>query len=155
MLYFYNMENVISIHELELFLRLFLAALVGWLIGFERESLGKAAGTRTFALVCFGSALFAIVSSEGFTEFIGKGADPTRVAALVVSGIGFLGAGLVIFHHDRVWGLTTAAGLWAVAALGLVFGRGMYTVGIFSGVFILLLLHISRWIHPEEIVHKK
>ncbi|MBI2552167.1 MgtC/SapB family protein [Candidatus Uhrbacteria bacterium] len=145
------MDQVITIHELELFLRLFLAAVVGWLIGYEREVLGKAAGTRTFGLVALGSALFAIVSSEGFTEYIGESAaDPTRVTSLIVSGIGFLGAGLIIFRGDKVEGLTTAAGLWAVAAVGMAFGRGLYTLGIFSAILILLLLYTSRWIHPEH-----
>jgi len=137
----------LSTYELELFLRLILAAVAGWLIGYEREVLGKAAGTRTFALVSFGSALFAVVSSEGFS---GALADPTRVASLIVSGIGFLGAGLIIFRGDRVEGLTTAAALWAIAALGMAFGRGLYTLGIFSTLLVLGLLYTSRWIHPER-----
>lgn len=145
------MEQFISIHELELFLRLLLAGVFGWLIGYEREVLGKAAGTRTFALVAIGAALFAVVSSEGFTSYIGaSAADPTRVASLIVSGIGFLGAGLIIFRGDRVEGLTTAAGLWATAALGIAFGRGLYTLAIFSAVLILVLLYTSRFIHPEK-----
>lgn len=145
------MPNFISIHDLELFLRLLLAVISGWLIGYEREVLGKAAGTRTFALVSFGAALFTVVSSEGFLEFIGNSAaDPTRVSSLIVSGIGFLGAGLIIFRGDRVEGLTTAAGLWATAALGLAFGRGLYTLAIFSAILILVLLYTSRFIHPEK-----
>jgi len=145
------MEQLISTHELELFLRLFLAAVVGWVIGFEREVLGKAAGTRTFALVAFGAALFSIVSSEGFVEFIGSSAaDPTRVTSLIVSGIGFLGAGLIIFRGDKVEGLTTAAGLWATAALGIAFGRGLYVLAVFSALLLLGLLYTSRIIHPEH-----
>lgn len=145
------MMDLVTNHELGLFLRLVLAALFGWLIGYEREALGKAAGTRTFALVSFGAALFAILSSEGFEEFIGSsGADPTRVTSLIVSGIGFLGAGLIIFRGDRVEGLTTAAGLWATAAVGATLGRGLYVLGIFSALLILSLLYTSRWIHPEK-----
>ncbi len=128
-------------------MRLILAAVFGWLIGYEREVLGKAAGTRTFALVSIGSALFAIISSEGFT---GEAADPTRVASLIVSGIGFLGAGLIIFRGDRIEGLTTAAGLWTTAALGTAFGRSLYTLGIFSSLLVLALLYTSRWFHPEK-----
>lgn len=141
------MTDLITSHELELFLRLVLAAVFGWLIGYEREVLGKAAGTRTFALVSIGSALFAVVSSEGFS---GTVADPTRVASLIVSGIGFLGAGIIIFREERVQGLTTAAALWATAAVGMAFGRGLYTLSIFSAFLILALLYTSRWIHPEK-----
>lgn len=143
--------DLVSSYEIELFIRLFLAALVGWLIGFEREALGKAAGTRTFALVSFGAALFSIVSTEGFTEYIGvSAADPTRVTSLIVSGIGFLGAGLIMVRGERVEGLTTAAGLWATAALGVTLGRGLYTLAIFSAILLLVLLYTSRWIHPEK-----
>ncbi len=141
------MEQLFSSHDLELFLRLVLAGVFGWLIGYEREVLGKAAGTRTFALVSIGAALFAIISSEGFS---GEAADPTRVASLIVSGIGFLGAGLIIFRGDRVEGLTTAAGLWTTAALGMAFGRALYTLGIFSSLLVLALLYTSRWFHPEK-----
>jgi len=143
--------HLISPYEFELFIRLFLAALIGWVIGFEREALGKAAGTRTFALVSFGAALFSIVSTEGFTEYIGvTAADPTRITSLIVSGIGFLGAGLIIFRGERVEGLTTAAGLWATAALGVTLGRGLYTLAIFAAIVLLTLLFTSRWIHPEK-----
>lgn len=145
------MDQIISSHDLELFLRLFLAVVFGWIIGFEREVLGKAAGTRTFGLVAFGAALFAIVSSEGFLDYIGQSAaDPTRVTSLIVSGIGFLGAGLIIFRGEKVEGLTTAAGLWATAAVGIAFGRGLYTLAIFSALLILGLLYTSRIIHPEH-----
>lgn len=145
------MSHLFSPYELELFIRLVFAILIGWLIGFEREALGKAAGTRTFALVCFGAALFSIVSTEGFTEFFGTtAADPTRVTSLIVSGIGFLGAGLILHRGERVEGLTTAAGLWATAALGVTLGRGLYTLGIFSAILVFILLMTSRWIHPEK-----
>ena len=137
-------------------MRLVLSAIVGWFIGLEREALGKAAGTRTFALVCFGSALFSIVSSEGFTEFIGaSAADPTRVTSLIVSGIGFLGAGLIIFRQERVEGLTTAAALWATAALGVTLGRGLYTLGVAAALILFALLMTSRWVHPEKWSGKK
>ena len=145
------MQEFISAHHLELFLRLVLAVIFGWLIGYEREVLGKAAGTRTFGLVALGSALFSIVSSEGFSEYIGQSAaDPTRITSLIVSGIGFLGGGLIIFRGDRVEGLTTAAGLWATAAVGITFGRGLYTLAMFSALLILTLLFTSRWFHPEK-----
>lgn len=141
------MPSFISPQDLDLFLRLFLAALFGWFIGLERETLGKTAGTRTFALVSLGAALFSVVSSEGFS---GDAADPTRVASLIVSGIGFLGAGLIIFRGERIEGLTTASALWVTAALGMAFGRGLYVLAIFSTILVLLVLFLMRFVHPER-----
>lgn len=133
-------------HELDLFLRLFLGALLGWLIGLERETLGKTAGTRTFALVSLGSALFSIVSSEGF---LGEtGVISTSVASSIVIGIGFLGAGLIILREGRVENLTTASALWVTAAIGLSLGRGLFSLAIFTFLLTLFLLFSFRWIHP-------
>jgi putative Mg2+ transporter-C (MgtC) family protein len=111
--------------------RLALAAALGGAIGFERELRDREAGFRTHMLVCIGSALFTIVSAYGFREFLTSGdqvvrADPTRIAAQIVTGIGFLGAGAIIREGISVRGLTTAASLWIVAAIGMAVGAGWY-----------------------------
>jgi putative Mg2+ transporter-C (MgtC) family protein len=126
----------------ELILRLLLAALLGSAIGIERERLVWAAGLRTHMLVCVGSCLIMIVSAYGFTEVIGPRVilDPSRIAAQVVSGVGFLGAGSIILRNEVVKGLTTAASLWAVAGLGLAVGGGLYLAAGAATVIILIIL---------------
>lgn len=122
-------------------LRLVVAGLLGTVVGIEREWRVKEAGFRTHFLVSLGSALFMIVSQWGFEEFLaahdGLRLDPSRVAAQVVSGIGFIGAGAIIFHRQIVRGLTTAASLWAIAGVGMATGAGMYAV---AGAATLLTL---------------
>ena len=110
-------------------LRLFVAATLGSLIGFERERLLWAAGIRTHMLVCVGACLFMIVSDLGFAPALGPNVvlDPSRVAAQVVSGIGFLGAGAILARGEIVKGLTTAASIWTVAAIGLAVGGGLFS----------------------------
>jgi putative Mg2+ transporter-C (MgtC) family protein len=122
--------------------RLLLAALLGSVIGFERGRLLWSAGLRTHMLVCVGSCLIMIVSAYGFTSVLGPHVvlDPSRVAAQVVSGIGFLGAGSIILRNEVVKGLTTAASLWAVAAIGLAVGGGLYFASIAATVIILGIL---------------
>ena len=110
-------------------LRLFVAGALGAVIGLDREYRAKEAGYRTHFLVSLGSALIMIVSQYGFMEIIkieGIDLDPSRVAAQVVSGIGFIGAGTIIFQKQIVRGLTTAAGIWATSGIGLAVGAGMY-----------------------------
>ena len=107
-------------------LRIFVAGLLGGAIGFEREFRAKEAGVRTHFIVALGSALFMIISQYAFTGQF----DHARVAAQVVSGIGFIGAGVIIFQKNVVRGVTTAAGLWVAAAIGLACGAGMYAVAI-------------------------
>lgn len=122
--------------ELEMVLRLMLAAALGAIVGWERLHAGKLAGVRTHVLVSVGSALFTVTSIYGFGE-----ADAARVAAGVVAGIGFLGAGAIIrTAGGSLAGLTTAAGIWAVAAIGLAAGAGMYIVAIFATLLALLVL---------------
>ncbi|HLS31346.1 MAG TPA: MgtC/SapB family protein [Flavobacteriaceae bacterium] len=127
-------------------MRLALASVFGAIIGLERERKNWSAGMRTHMMVCLGSALTIIVSSYGFNDVIGDHItlDPSRVAAQVVSGIGFLGAGIIIFQKPGlVRGLTTASGLWTVAGIGLATGAGMYLAAAFTTViafFILLIL---------------
>ena len=127
----------------QIILRLILAAILGSIVGLERERLDWAAGLRTHMLVCLGATLFMIVSTYGFMEVYGHPSidlDPSRVAAQVVSGIGFLGAGTIILRKDVILGLTTAASLWAVAAVGLAVGGGLYAAAIATTILILLIL---------------
>src|SRR3954463_11629043 len=114
--------------------RLALAAALGGAIGFERELRDREAGFRTHMLVCVGSALFTIVSAYGFSDFLTSGdqvirADPTRIAAQIVTGIGFLGAGAIIRQGVSIRGLTTAATLWVAAAIGMASGAGQHAGG--------------------------
>lgn len=127
----------------EMLARLVIAAALGCLIGFERERLLWAAGIRTHMLVCVGSCLIMIVSAYGFASVLSEShvvLDPSRIAAQVVSGIGFLGAGSILARGEIVKGLTTAASIWAVAAIGLAVGGGLYLAAIASTVIILLIL---------------
>jgi len=126
----------------ELILRLLLAAGLGSVIGMERERLLWAAGLRTHMLVSVGACLMIIVSAYGFNQVLGDHVvlDPSRVAAQVVSGVGFLGAGSIILRNEAIKGLTTAASVWAVAGIGLAAGAGLYTAAVASTLIILLIL---------------
>lgn len=125
----------------EVILKLTLACILGGLIGLERESLNRPAGLRTYTLVCVGSTLAMLVSLEMYFQYYHTvNADPGRIAAQVISGIGFLGAGTIMREGTTVRGLTTAAGLWVVACIGLAVGAGMYMPAIVSTVLILFVL---------------
>gem|GEM_PF-370502 len=130
-------------NNVELVLRLILAAILGSVIGFERERQSWAAGLRTHMLVCVGAALVMLVSQYGFAEVLSRPnvvLDPSRMAAQVVSGIGFLGAGAILLRGEVIRGLTTAASLWSVAAIGLAVGAGMNTAAIAATIIILAIL---------------
>lgn len=135
------MENM-----LEMTMRLACALLLGGLIGIEREYRSKDAGFRTHFLVALGSALFCLVSQYGFGHEL---KDSSRVAAQVVSGIGFLGAGTIIFQKNVVRGLTTAAGLWVTAAIGLACGTGMYMAAAVTTGMVLAGLEILHALIPK------
>ena len=125
--------------------RLVLAALFGTIIGLDREYREKEAGFRTHFLVSLGSALMMIVSQYGFSEILthdGVSLDPSRIAAQVVSGIGFIGAGTIIFNHQIVRGLTTAASLWATAGIGLTAGAGMSWLALAATILTLVALEV-------------
>ena len=127
----------------ETILRLIIAAAAGSVIGFERERLQWAAGLRTHMLVCVGSCLVMIVSAYGFSDVLQQKnivLDPSRIAAQVVSGIGFLGAGTILLRGEIVRGLTTAASLWAVAAIGLAVGSGLYVAAVATTAIVLTIL---------------
>lgn len=133
--------------NLDFFLRILVACLCGAIVGVERSRRLKEAGVRTHIIVCCGAALLMIVSKYGFADltmegvnFNGiRGADSARIAAQVVSGISFLGAGVIFKQGSAVRGLTTAAGLWTVAGIGLAIGAGMYPVGIFATALVALV----------------
>ncbi|MCW2926835.1 MAG: MgtC/SapB transporter [Thermoleophilia bacterium] len=139
--------------ELELILRLAMAALLGAVIGVEREWRDRTAGLRTHMLVCLGSTAFTIMSAYGFSDWYGTVdattrstvvSDPTRIAAQIVTGIGFLGAGAIFRSDDGVRGLTTAASLWMMAAIGLATGAGFYELAVASTVMMLIILVALR-----------
>lgn len=126
-------------------LRLLVAGILGAIIGLDREYRAKEAGYRTHFLVSLGSALIMIVSQYGFQDIIQEqsvGLDPSRVAAQVVSGIGFIGAGTIILQKQIVRGLTTAAGIWATAGIGLAVGAGMYIISIAATILTLIGLEL-------------
>lgn len=128
---------------MEFIFRVFVAALLGGIIGFEREYRAKEAGLRTHFLVAMGSALFMILSQFGFESQLGMptiSLDPSRIASQVVTGIGFIGAGTIIFQKHVIKGLTTAAGLWVTSAIGLTCGSGMYLLAVTATLLVLLCL---------------
>lgn len=145
----------------EVLLRLFAAAVLGGLVGIERERRHTwTAGLRTHMLVSVGSCLFMLASAHAFTEVLGPHVvlDPSRIAAQVASGIGFLGAGAILLRKDFIRGLTTAASIWTVAAIGLACGGGMYAAGLATTVLSLLILAgmrpIERRFFPHVVVHR-
>jgi putative Mg2+ transporter-C (MgtC) family protein len=137
--------------QVELGLRLAAGLVLGAIIGFERELHRQPAGFRTHSLVSLGAALFTIVSAYGFS---GPLVDPTRIAAQIVSGIGFIGAGTILQHRGNVRGLTTAASLWSVAAIGTAAGAGLVVMAIIGTILILVVLALldrvetvaTRWL---------
>ena len=142
------MEQFTAEQTLELFFRIIVASVCGAAIGLERSRRLKVAGVRTHVIVCCSAALLMIVSKYGFADltllggsaFPGtRGADPARVAAQVVSGVSFLGAGVIFKHGDSIKGLTTAAIVWGTAGIGLALGAGMYQIGVFATGYILLM----------------
>jgi putative Mg2+ transporter-C (MgtC) family protein len=131
--------------QLEMVLRLLLAALLCGIIGFQRERSGKQAGVRTLGLIGLGSALFAVISATAFTN-----ADLSRIAAGVVTGIGFLGAGAILHRHGGVEGLTTAAAIWVTAGIGMAAGTGLYLLSVVVTVIAVLILLVPH-IPPSKV----
>ena len=143
----------------EYIIRIAVAALLGAIIGLDREYRTKAAGFRTHCLVALGSALFMIVSVHGFDDLpkdqMTLRMDPARIAAQVVTGIGFIGAGTIIFQKNMVKGLTTAAGLWVTAAIGLACGVGMHWLAAFATLLVIICfegfnIFLRRMHHDHE-----
>ena len=119
--------------------QILFAAFLGLVMGLERQHSGKTAGLRTYALIAMGAALFTILSVEGFSKTTGL-PDPTRVASQVVIGVGFLAGGLIFVKGGSVVGLTTAAGLWVSAAIGMAVGLQMYSIATFTAILALIIL---------------
>lgn len=143
---------MVPISETEIVLRLAVSCLLSGLIGFERECLERPAGLRTHILVGVGSTLLMIVSIYGFIGYDSVNKDPARIAAQVVSGIGFLGAGTILREGLTVRGLTTAASLWVVAGIGLAIGCGQFFAAIAGTVLVLLTLVLferHRWLNKH------
>lgn len=124
--------------------KMLLAIILGGIIGIEREKMGKPAGSRTYALIALASTLFTVLSVEGFGTM--ANADPSRIAGQVLVGLGFIGAGIIIFHrqNEQIEGLTTAAALWATAAVGMAIGINWFYEAVIAAVFIFLILLIVR-----------
>ncbi|WP_129715845.1 MgtC/SapB family protein [Pedobacter sp. SYP-B3415] len=137
----------------DLLCRLGLAVLLGAVVGLERERREWAAGLRTHALVCLGASLAMIVSAYGFADVIvyeGIELDPSRVAAQVISGVGFLGAGTILFFKQQIIkGLTTAAGLWGVSAIGLACGGGLFIAAVSATILFLFILVGVSWVEKR------
>lgn len=129
----------------EVIIRLLLAILLGAVIGVERERWKKAAGLRTHMLVCIGAALITLTSINAFI-----GADPARVAAGIITGIGFLGAGTIIAARGKVKGLTTAASLWVVAGVGLAIGAGFYLGAIVTAILVFIVLELGKFERAKQ-----
>lgn len=143
------MSNIWVISPWELILRMLLAAVLGGLIGFEREWSNHAAGFRTHIQVCLGSASIMLLSIYGFSQFVDEvnvRIDPARLAAQVISGIGFLGAGAILRNGNMIKGLTTAASIWVVAAIGLCVGAGFFLGAIMCTLIVLINLFVfNKW----------
>ena len=128
--------------ELELFGKVLLAGLLGFVVGLERELMGSPAGDRTFSLVAIGSALFTALSFDVFGQVPGE--SPGRVAANVLTGVGFLGGGMILKEGGTVRGLTTAAGIWAVAAVGMAVATDRYLLAVLATVLIMIVFGAER-----------
>ncbi|MDD6915514.1 MAG: MgtC/SapB family protein [Eubacteriales bacterium] len=148
-----------QIYQLALAVRVITAGICGVIIGLERLTRSKSAGVRTHCIVAVGAALMMVISKYGFSDTISgemgmRGADGARIAAQVVSGIGFLGAGMIFVHKNSITGLTTAAGIWATAGIGMAIGAGLYVLGFVTMLTIVaaqILLHRNfRWLQMPK-----
>ena len=147
-----KIDMVMFYQNFEFLIKMVLATVMGVIIGFERKSRNKGAGIRTHAIVSLASALVMIVSKYGFFDIVEY--DAARVAAQVVSGIGFLGTGLIFIKNNAVNGLTTAAGIWATAGIGLAMGAGLYAVAIFGTLLIVIiqiLMHKDTFLSKDHL----
>lgn len=141
---------------LRIIFQICLSAFLGALIGFERRYSRKAAGMRTYALIAVGSTLFTALSFEGLIGDLGVSSlDPSRIASQVVVGVGFLGAGLIFLQGGQVKGLTTAAGIWATAAMGMSIGFRMYEVAIAATALIILILFVLFMFEEKVLIMKE
>lgn len=150
------MDNIISsiLLEKNMLLDILLAMVLGFIIGFERELTNKWAGLRTHMLVCMGSCIFTLLSIHAFPIFAhSPQADPARIAAQVLTGIGFIGGGTVLKHGSSIYGLTTAAALWITASIGMACGCGFNKLAIISTIIVVSVLVLIR-LFEKEFIHK-
>jgi putative Mg2+ transporter-C (MgtC) family protein len=153
-----RMHNPWVIDNVHLVIRLLLSVFLGGLVGFERERKNHAAGLRTHTLVCLGSCLLMILSMYGFADFADEPnvrLDPARLAAQVITGVGFLGAGTILFTGKSITGLTTAASIWVVMAVGLTVGAGFYLPAVLSAVMVLLILWGLNIVEKRYVNHRR
>ena len=136
--------------ETIIIIKVAVAALLGAVVGFERELARKVAGIRTHALVCLASALFTSISVDAFREYVGSvGYDPSRIISNIIVGIGFIGAGAILRHGSKVEGTTTAASLWAIAAVGVTVGVGLFKEAVVITVLIYAVLYVVWFIEQK------
>ncbi|MEF2243306.1 MgtC/SapB family protein [Paenibacillus sp. IITD108] len=150
------MENIWTISEYELTIRLLISALCGGFIGLERELSNHAAGFRTHILVCIGSTCIMLLSIYGFSQFVDEinvRVDPARLAAQVITGIGFLGAGAIMRNGSMISGLTTAASIWVVAAIGLCIGAGFMYLAFLATVLVVIILFVLNKVENAMMRH--
>ena len=131
---------------IDIIIRLAVATVLGAAIGLEREVAHRYAGLRTYALVSLGAALFTVLANDVAVGLLGReSVDPTRIIGQIVLGVGFLGAGLIVFEHQKVLNLTTAAAIWVTAAIGTASGLKAYTVALATTLIALFILLVLRW----------
>lgn len=147
-------SSLLSTETTSIVTKLFLAIVLGMLIGIERVMAHKTAGPRTHALVAMGSALFVMISEVISEQYASYGiADPLRMASQIIVGVGFLGAGMIIFKNSHLQGLTTASGLWVAAAIGTAVGFGLYEMAIIATA-LTLFIFVVLWFAEDRIVKK-
>jgi len=134
-------------YQLSMIIPLIIASMLGFIVGVEREFVRKEAGIKTYSLVTLGAALFTVIS------FDPNFPDPSRIISQIVIGIGFIGAGIIIFHQNKVHGLTTAAGLWVMAGVGVAAGMHYYTLAVAGTFLILFILFALRKLKIEDRIH--
>jgi len=149
------MENIFGAGTLDIALRLFIALLLGMIIGTERVWAHKTAGMRTYALVSMGSALFVLISNEMIKMYTGfPGTNPLMIISQIVVGVGFIGTGLIFAKESKLMGLTTATGLWVSAGIGMASGAGLFNIAILATVFTLCIF-VMLWFFEEQLKKTK
>ena len=150
-----SLESIAPLQvQLDWLLRIIIAAICGAIIGYERAIQRKSAGVRTHIVVAIASALFMIVSKYGFADLLNMhdiALDPSRIAAQIVTGISFIGAGTILVRREQISGLTTAAGVWATSAIGMAIGAGMYSIGMLVSAFLFI---IQVLFHDDTLINK-
>lgn len=145
------MENFLDQATIDIILKLFVALLLGMIIGTERMWAHKIAGMRTYALVSMGASLFIVISEMVSLQYIGaNGFDPTRIASQIIVGIGFIGTGLIFSKDSKVMGLTTATGLWVSAGIGMACGFGLFKIAIVATIFTLFIF-VILWLLESKL----